>query len=116
MQGDDVVYVDTPEGAALFDSADVRGHFWTICRYFVSEKFLTYCGIASSVTVLNSLGVDAPAGIVTPDGRSRGGNGPPVFPRINMRRTFKMRNGRADLERRIDCLRGRSDGPRSNHL
>lgn len=57
---EDVVYCDTEAGAALFDSADVKGHFWTICRYFVSEKFLTYCGIASSVTVLNSLGVEAP--------------------------------------------------------
>lgn len=60
MKSDDVVYFDTAAGAALFDSAHVKGHFWTICRYFVSEKFLTYCGIASSVTVLNSLGVDAP--------------------------------------------------------
>jgi hypothetical protein len=60
MTDADVVYVDTEEGAALFDSAGVKGHFWTICRYFVSEKFLTYCGIASSVTVLNSLGVEAP--------------------------------------------------------
>lgn len=60
MPEDDVVYFDTDEGASLFNSADVKGHFWTICRYFVSEKFLTYCGIASSVTVLNSLGVDAP--------------------------------------------------------
>jgi hypothetical protein len=56
----DVVYVDTQRGAELFDEAQVKGHFWTICRYFISEKFLTYCGIASSVTVLNSLGVEAP--------------------------------------------------------
>lgn len=60
MASEPVVYCDTDEGAALFDTAQVKGHFWTICRYFVSEKFLTYCGIASSVTVLNSLGVEAP--------------------------------------------------------
>lgn len=61
MSNDDgVVYFDTEQGAALFDSAQTKGHFWTICRYFVSEKFLTYCGIASSATVLNSLGVEAP--------------------------------------------------------
>lgn len=60
MSFEDVIYCDTDAGAALFDGADVKGHFWTICRYFVSEKFLTYCGIASSVTVLNSLGIDAP--------------------------------------------------------
>lgn len=57
---DSVVYVDTPRGAELFDEAGVKGHFWTLCRYFISEKFLTYCGVASSVTVLNSLGVAAP--------------------------------------------------------
>jgi hypothetical protein len=56
----DVIYVDSDVGAALFDSADVKGHFWTLCRYFISENFLTYCGIASSVTVLNSLGIEAP--------------------------------------------------------
>jgi hypothetical protein len=60
MLGEDVIYFDTGESAALFDGADVKGHFWTICRYFISEKFLTYCGIASSVTVLNSLGVGSP--------------------------------------------------------
>ena len=60
MPGGDVVYFDTVEGASLFDGADVKGHFWSLCRYFVSEEFMTYCGIASGVTVLNSLGVDAP--------------------------------------------------------
>ena len=57
---DAVIYVDTPRGAQLFDEARIKGHFWTLCRYFISEKFLTYCGIASSVTVLNSLAIDAP--------------------------------------------------------
>ena len=60
MSEGDVVYVDTEEGAALFDGASVKGPFWTLCRFFISENFLTYCGIASSVSVLNSLGVDAP--------------------------------------------------------
>lgn len=60
MAGDEVVYLDTDRGAALFDSAATKEHFWTLVRFFISEKFLTYCGIASSVTVLNSLGVDAP--------------------------------------------------------
>lgn len=60
MAGDEVVYLDTDRGAALFDSAATKDHFWTLVRYFISEKFLTYCGIASSVTVLNSLGVEAP--------------------------------------------------------
>jgi hypothetical protein len=57
---DEVVYFDTEASAALFESADVKNHFWSICRYFVSENLLTYCGIASSVTALNSLGVPSP--------------------------------------------------------
>ena len=57
---DSVIYVDSPRGAELFDEADTKGHFWSLCRYFISEKFLTYCGVASSVTVLNSLGMAAP--------------------------------------------------------
>lgn len=60
MPKDGVVYVDTQRGAELFGEAEVKGQFWTLCRYFISEKFLTYCGIASSVTVLNSLGIEAP--------------------------------------------------------
>ena len=59
-QPDGVVYFDTPQSAELFQDADIKSHFWTICRYFISEKFMTYCGIASSVTVLNSLGVESP--------------------------------------------------------
>lgn len=61
MSQDDVLYCNTPRGAALLDSADVKGHFWPLCRCYISENFLTYCGIASSVMALNSLGVDAPA-------------------------------------------------------
>ena len=60
MPNDEIIYFDTPAGAELFDSADVKGHFWTICRYFVSEKFMTYCGVATGVTLLNSLAVAAP--------------------------------------------------------
>ena len=39
MTHDEVIYFDTPESPSLFDEADSKGHFWTICRYFVSEKF-----------------------------------------------------------------------------
>lgn len=60
MADEDVVYLDTDRGASLFNGAATKEHFWTLLRYFISEKFLTYCGIASSVTVLNSLGVEAP--------------------------------------------------------
>ena len=60
MASDEVIYFDDPKSFALFDGADVKSQFWSLCRYFVSEKFMTYCGIASSVTVLNSLKVPSP--------------------------------------------------------
>lgn len=55
-----VIHFDEDVSAALFDGADVKRHFWTLCRHYVSEKFLTYCGVASSVMVLNSLDVPSP--------------------------------------------------------
>ena len=60
MPQDEIVYFDTPRSATLFDDAQTKSHFWTICRYFVSERFMTYCGVATGVTLLNSLSVPAP--------------------------------------------------------
>lgn len=60
MSDEHVIYFDSEKSEAHFDDADVKSHFWTLCRYFVSEEFSTYCGIASGVTVLNALGVASP--------------------------------------------------------
>jgi hypothetical protein len=56
----DVVYFDRPESAKLFDEAEVKGQFWTLVRYFISEKIDTFCGVASSIMVLNALEVPSP--------------------------------------------------------
>ena len=102
----EVVYFDTERSAELFAEAGVKSHFWTICRYFISEKFLTYCGIASSVTILNSLGVPSPAApqiypyrMFTQDN---------IFSDEVLRR---MQRGvsRAETERLLDRLRERID-------
>ncbi|MEZ5863728.1 MAG: phytochelatin synthase family protein [Geminicoccaceae bacterium] len=55
-----LVYFDQPESAELFERAGIKGDYWTLARFFVSERYLTYCGIATSVAVLNSLGVASP--------------------------------------------------------
>ncbi len=55
-----LVYFDQPESAALFERAGIKDDYWTLARFFVSEKYLTYCGIATSVAVLNSLDVASP--------------------------------------------------------
>ncbi|WP_298773962.1 phytochelatin synthase family protein [uncultured Shewanella sp.] len=45
----------------LFKEALTTGDFWASIRYFVTQKELSYCAIASSVVVLNSLDIPAPA-------------------------------------------------------
>lgn len=55
-----LVYFDQPESAELFERAGIKDDYWTLARFFVSEKYLTYCGIATSVAVLNSLDVASP--------------------------------------------------------
>jgi hypothetical protein len=60
MPQDPIIYFDTKDSADLFHDADVNGHFWSLCRYFVSERFMTYCGVATGTMLLNSLGAPAP--------------------------------------------------------
>ena len=55
-----VVYFDQPESAQLFQEANTKSPFWVLSRYFVSEKIDTFCGVASSVMVLNALDVTSP--------------------------------------------------------
>ncbi len=56
----DVIYFDTPDSADLFAKAEEKSDFWPIVREFVSEHHLSYCGVASSVIVLNALEVEPP--------------------------------------------------------
>lgn len=56
----ELVYFDQPESAKMLEAAEANGSFWTLVRYFISERIDTYCGIASSVMVLNALGVTSP--------------------------------------------------------
>jgi hypothetical protein len=58
--GGTIVYFDQPESAKLLERAEAKGNFWPLVRYFISERIDTYCGIASSVMVLNALGVPSP--------------------------------------------------------
>jgi hypothetical protein len=55
-----LVYFDQPESAKLFEGAEVKGQFWTLVRYFISQRIDTFCSVASSVMVLNALGVPSP--------------------------------------------------------
>ncbi len=55
-----LVYFDESESAEIFERAEIKNDFWTLSRFFVAERYLTYCGIATSVAVLNALDVPAP--------------------------------------------------------
>ncbi|WP_299495725.1 phytochelatin synthase family protein [uncultured Shewanella sp.] len=62
-----VIYQNSTEAPSnnlarqLFKEAQTTGDFWASLRYFVTQKELSYCAIASSVVVLNSLDIPAPA-------------------------------------------------------
>jgi len=60
-----LVYFDQPESARLFDQAEVKGQFWTLARYFISQRIDTFCSVASSVMVLNALEVSSPSSPMT---------------------------------------------------
>lgn len=62
---DKLVYFDQPGSAKLFDEAQVKGQFWTLVRYFISQRIDTFCSVASSVMVLNALEVPAPVSRMT---------------------------------------------------
>jgi len=59
---DGLVYYLSPESVRLFDTANDkdRSEFWPLSARFVSEVRQTFCGVASSVMVLNSLGIPSP--------------------------------------------------------
>lgn len=62
-RADTLLPFDAPAGEALFEHADAHAGAFELLRYFETQQDLSYCGVASSVIVLNSLGVEAP---VTP--------------------------------------------------
>ena len=62
---DKLVYFDQQESASLFDEAQVKGQFWTLARYFISQRIDTFCSVASSVMVLNALELPSPPSPMT---------------------------------------------------
>ncbi|MFM8526042.1 MAG: phytochelatin synthase family protein [Cyanobacteriota bacterium] len=50
----------TPEGMTLLSSSTARADYGSLAQEFLTQATLTYCGVASSVMVLNSLNVPAP--------------------------------------------------------
>jgi hypothetical protein len=55
-----LIYFDDASAQTLLEQASVKHDFAGSVRYFVSEVKQTYCAVASSVIVLNSLGIPSP--------------------------------------------------------
>lgn len=55
---DSLVSLDTPDGQALLAGAEARADYDELAGTFVAQALVSYCGVASSVTVLNAIGRD----------------------------------------------------------
>lgn len=51
-----LVGIDSVQGLALLDSADSMADYRELAAAFQSQKLISYCGVASAVTVLNAMG------------------------------------------------------------
>lgn len=57
---DNLVAINSNQGVELFQQSQDKSAFWQLMPYFVTQKNLTYCAVASSAMVLNALKVPAP--------------------------------------------------------
>lgn len=55
-----LVAFDSEAGRALLKTSDYQSDFYSLIQYFVTQKNLAYCGVASSVMVLNALEIRRP--------------------------------------------------------
>lgn len=56
----DLVYWNSPEGRTLRARMPVGADYWQLIPNFAQQKNQSYCGVASAITVLNSLPVKKP--------------------------------------------------------
>ena len=52
--------LDSPSGRAMLAAAGPMEDLLTLVRYYEGQHFISYCGVASAVTVLNALGIPGP--------------------------------------------------------
>jgi hypothetical protein len=62
-----LVALTQPAGAARLLSATDKTAYWPLSQYFETQKNEAYCSVASSVMVLNALGIRRPATTQYPD-------------------------------------------------
>jgi hypothetical protein len=59
---EDLVPLTPGEGVERFLKSTYRGDFWYLFRYYDTQYTDTYCGVASSIMVLNALHIERPEG------------------------------------------------------
>ncbi|OLP16647.1 glutathione gamma-glutamylcysteinyltransferase [Leptolyngbya sp. 'hensonii'] len=55
-----LIAFNSPKGEELFLKSNARDDYWNLSIQFVTQINQAYCGVASMVMVLNSLGIPAP--------------------------------------------------------
>lgn len=55
-----LVYLDSARGQKMLLEATAAEDYWQLSLHFVTQKNLAYCGVASSVMVLNAMDLQAP--------------------------------------------------------
>jgi hypothetical protein len=55
-----LIPLNSAAGEQLLISSNARQDYWPLSIHFVTQDNLAYCGVASMVMVLNSLGIPAP--------------------------------------------------------
>ena len=56
-----LVSLDSPEGEVLLVEAEARSDYFPLSLQFVTQNNQAFCGVASTVMVLNALKMPAPA-------------------------------------------------------
>ncbi|WP_225913992.1 phytochelatin synthase family protein [Leptolyngbya ohadii] len=57
---DNLIAFNSPQGEELFLESRARQDFWNLSSQFVTQVNQAYCGVASMVMILNSIGIPAP--------------------------------------------------------
>jgi len=57
---EDLIAFNSPEGEELLLESEAKADFWNLSMQFVTQINQAYCGVASMVMVLNSMGIPAP--------------------------------------------------------
>lgn len=60
IQGATLISLESAEGQSLLIRSQENSAFWRLLRFFETQQTLAFCGVASSVAVLNAMAIPAP--------------------------------------------------------